>query len=133
MADHTRKDLSVKVIQTRPGTVTLAPHGPLDSETYRILDAEIKGALTESVNTLVLDMAGVEFVTSSAIGIITRTQALLLHKGGELAMINLQPQVKKAFEIMNLIPNLNIFEDEKELDEYLAKVQQRILDADEGI
>jgi len=125
--------LSVKVIQTKPAAVTLAPVGPLDSETYRILDAEIKGALTESVNTLVLDMAGVEFITSSAIGVITRTQALLLHKGGELALINLQPQVKKAFEIMNLIPNLNVFEDEKELDEYLAKVQQRILDGDEGV
>ncbi|MBN2271755.1 MAG: STAS domain-containing protein [Sedimentisphaerales bacterium] len=125
--------LSVKVIRAKPGAVTLAPLGPLDSETYRILDAEIKGALAESVNTLVLDMAGVEFITSSAIGIITRTQAALARKGGELAMINLQPQVKKAFEIMNLIPNLNIFEDEKELDEYLAKVQQRILDGEEGI
>jgi len=125
--------LSVKVIQTKPAAVTLAPLGPLDSETYRTLDAEIKGALTESISTLVLDMAGVEFITSSAIGVITRTQASLARKGGDFAMINLQPQVRKAFEIMNLIPNLNIFEDEKELDEYLAKVQQRIRDGDEGI
>ena len=125
--------LSVKVIQPKPGTVTLAPLGPLDSETYRILDAEIKGALAESISTVVLDMAGVDFIASSAIGIITKTKAILAQKGGELAMINLQPQVKRAFEIMNLIPNLNIFEDEKELDEYLAKVQQRILNGDEGI
>jgi len=125
--------LSVKVIQTKPAAVTLAPLGPLDSETYRTLDAEIKGALTESISTLVLDMAGVEFITSSAIGVITRTQASLARKGGDFAMINLQPQVRKAFEIMNLIPNLNIFEDEKELDEYLAKVQQKIRDGDEGI
>jgi len=125
--------LSVKVIQAKPGAVTLAPLGPLDSETYRILDAEIKGALTESVNTVVLDMAGVEFIASAAIGIIAKTRATLARKSGELAMINLQPQVRKAFEIMNLIPNLNIFEDEKELDEYLAKVQQRILDGDAGI
>lgn len=111
----------------------MAPLGPLDSETYRILDAEIKGALTESVNTVVLDMAGVEFIASAAIGIIAKTRATLARKSGELAMINLQPQVRKAFEIMNLIPNLNIFEDEKELDEYLAKVQQRILDGDAGI
>lgn len=125
--------LSVKVIQTKPAAVTLAPLGPLDSETYRILDAEIKGALAESVNTLVLDMAGVDFVASAAVGIIAKTRATLARKSGELAMINLQPQVRKAFEIMNLIPNLNIFEDEKELDEYLAKVQQRIRDGDEGI
>ncbi len=125
--------LSVKVIQTKPAAVTLAPLGPLDSETYRVLDAEIKGALTESVSTLVMDMAGVEFITSSAIGVITRTQASLARKGGDFAMINLQPQVRKAFEIMNLIPNLNVFEDEKELDEYLAKVQRRILDREDGV
>ena len=126
-------NLSVKVIQTKPGAVTLAPLGPLDAESYRILDAEIKGVLTQSVNTIVIDMAAVDFIASSAIGVITKTKAALAKKGGELAMINLRTQVKKAFEIMNLIPNLNIFENEEELDEYLKKVQQRIIDGDEGV
>jgi len=125
--------LTVKVIQAQPGRVTLSPVGPIDSNTYRLLDAEIRGVLNESINTLVLDMAGVDFITSSGIGTITKTRATITKKGGDFAMINLQPQVKKAFEIMNLLPTLNVFEDENELDEYLKKVQQRIIDGDEGI
>jgi anti-anti-sigma factor len=125
--------LTVKVIQAQPGSVTLSPVGPIDSITYRLLEAEISGVLTESVRTLVLDLAGVDFIASSGIGTIIKTQATLTKRSADFAMINLQPQVKKAFEIMNLIPTLNVFEDENELDEYLKKVQQRIIDEDEGI
>jgi len=125
--------LTVKVIQAQPGIVTLSPVGPIDSNTYRLLEAEISGVLTESVKTLILDMAGVDFIASSGIGTIIRAQATITKKSGDFAMINLQPQVKKAFEIMNLLPALNVFEDEEELDEYLKKVQQRIIDGDEGI
>ena len=125
--------LTVKVIQPQPGSVTLSPVGPIDSNTYRLLEAEISGVLTESIKTLVLDMAGVDFIASSGIGTIIRTKAIITKKNGNFAMINLQPQVKKAFEIMNLIPTLNVFEDEEELDEYLKRVQQRIIDGDEGV
>lgn len=125
--------LSVKVIRTKPGALTLSPVGSLDSQTYRLLDAEIAGVLTESINTLVLDMAAVDFIASTGIGTVIKAKAAITKKGGDFAMINLQPQVKKAFEIMNLLPTLNVFEDEEELDEYLKKVQQRIIDGDEGI
>ena len=125
--------LTVKIIQPKPGAVTLSPVGSIDSNATRILETEISGALTEQVKTLVLDMSGVDFIASSGVGTIIKTKENLTRKAGDFAMINLQPQVKKAFEIMNLIPALNVFEDEKELDEYLAKVQQRIRDGDESV
>jgi len=34
--------------------------------------------------------------------------------------------VEKAFEVMELLPTLNIFKDVQELDEYLTKIQDRI-------
>ena len=43
-------------------------------------------------------------------------------------MINVQPQVKKVFEIMQLGPVLNVFESVQELDEYLEKIQDRIVE-----
>ena len=106
--------------------MTIAPVGSLDSQTYRLLDAEINGVLTESAEILVLDMAGVDFITSSGVGTITKATKTLNQRGADLAMINLQPQVEKVFEIMDLLPNLNVFENTEELDEYLGKVQRRI-------
>lgn len=118
--------LTVRIKQKDSGTVTIAPVGSLDSQTHRLLDAEINGIVTESIETLVLDMAGIDFITSSGVGTITKATAILNQRGADLAMINLQPQVEKVFEIMDLLPRLNVFENTEELDEYLGKVQRRI-------
>lgn len=118
--------LTVKVKQKESGSVTIAPSGTLDSDTFRLLDAEITGVLTEQIETLVLDMAEVDFITSSGVGTITKAKKTLDQRGADLAMINLQPQVQKVFEIMDLLPALNVFANTEELDEYLAKVQRRI-------
>ena len=125
--------LTVTVIQPKPGAVTLAPVGSVDSDTYRILETEIGGVLTDAINTLVLDLAAVDFISSAGIGAVLKAKQTLTKRGADLAMINLKPQVNKAFEIMNLLPTLNVFESEEELDEYLVKVQQRIIDGDEGV
>ncbi|MBN2136280.1 MAG: STAS domain-containing protein [Sedimentisphaerales bacterium] len=120
--------LSVRIIQTRPDAVTVAPTGTIDSDTYRLLKAEIEGILTESVKTIVLDLAEVDLVTSSAIGTIMQIKTEMNEKRGDFAMVNLQPQVKKAFEITNLLPALNVFDGKEELDEYLMKVQKKIIE-----
>ena len=90
------------------------------------MDEEICSILTETTKTLVLDLAGVDFITSAGIGIIAKAKASLKQKGGDLAMINLQPQIIKVFEIMRLLPVLNVFASKEELDEYLGRVQRRI-------
>lgn len=124
-------ELTVNIKQKDSGTITIAPVGSLDSKTYRLLDVEINGVLAESVETLVLDMAGVDFITSSGVGTITKATTTLNQRGADLAMINLQPQVEKVFEIMDLLPMLNVFANTEELDEYLGKIQRRITGEEE--
>jgi anti-sigma B factor antagonist len=119
-------NLNIRVSRTKPGVVTLSPIGTIDTETSSILDKEICSILTGATKTLVLDMAEVEYITSAGIGIIAKTKSSLKYKGGDLAMINLQPQIKKVFEIIRLLPVLNVFANNEELDEYLGKIQHRI-------
>lgn len=123
--------LTVRIKQKDSGTVTIAPIGSLDSQTYRLLDTEINGIVTDSIETLVLDMVGVDFITSAGVGTITKATTRLNQRGADLAMINLRPQVEKVFEIMDLLPRLNVFENTEELDEYLGKVQRRIIGEEE--
>ena len=118
--------LNIRVSRTKPGVVTLSPVGTIDTETSSVLDDEISIILTEAIKTLVLDLAGVDFITSAGIGIIAKAKASMKQKGGDLAMINLQPQVKKVFEIVSLLPVLNVFASKEELDEYLGRVHRRI-------
>ena len=120
--------LSIRVKQTKPGLVTLFPVGHIDSDTAPKLDQEITRLLAEPIKTLVLDMEEVAFLSSAGVGTIAKTKTALNRKGAELAMINLQPQIKKVFEIIRLLPTFNVFESVQELDEYLAKVQKKIAD-----
>ncbi|OHB76016.1 MAG: hypothetical protein A2Z25_22220 [Planctomycetes bacterium RBG_16_55_9] len=118
--------LKIGIEHTERGIVILSPIGSIDSDTCELLENQIKRVLKRSVTTLVLDMAGVVFITSRGVGAIARTKTLLAEKDGDLALMNLQSQVKKVFEIMCLVPALNVFESRDELDKYLGKVQRKI-------
>jgi len=51
--------LTIETQQRQPGSVTVNLQGPLDGDTHRQLDREIRRLLTESVRVIVLDMGGV--------------------------------------------------------------------------
>jgi anti-sigma B factor antagonist len=108
--------------------VTLLLEGEIDNNSSVALDKEISLIAGGPGNTVILDMEKVTFISSSGIGVIVKAQNMLKATGAELTMISLQPQVKRVFEIMQLTPLLNVFESQEELDEYLLKIQNRIIE-----
>ena len=119
-------ELSIDISRMKPGVVSLSLIGPIDENSSPTLDKEICEVLAEPVEVLVLDMSGVDYITSAGVGIIVKTKTSLKRKGSNFAMINLQPQVQKVFEIIRLTPILEVFASREELDEYLGKVQRNI-------
>jgi len=118
--------LTIGIERVKRSMVFLSLTGSIDTNTCEILEDQIKKVLKRSVTTLVLDMAGVDFISSRGVSTIARTRASLTQKGSDLALMNVQPQIRKAFEILCLLPALNVFADRDELDEYLGKVQRKI-------
>ena len=110
------------------GAITLVLAGSLDSNSSGQLDKEIDDACSDGVRTLILDMREVSFISSAGIGVIIKTKESLKKRNMESTLIHLQPQVKRVFEIMQLLPTLNVFASRSELDDYLSKIQNRILD-----
>ena len=109
-------------------TMTLQLVGEIDNNSSIVLDREISGIAEGAASAIILDMEKISFISSSGIGVIVKSQNTLKAKGAELTMINLQPQVKRVFEIMQLTPVLNVCESREELDEYLRKIQDRIVE-----
>jgi anti-anti-sigma factor len=124
-------DLVIKEIVKEPGVIVLSPVGQIDTDSSPVLDEKINSCLTESVSTLVIDFQEVDFITSAGVGVMTKAKALLDRNNGSFAMINLQPQIKKVFEIMRLVPTLNVFANIQELDEYLGKVQRKMINQED--
>ena len=118
--------MKLKIItkKTKPDIFTISLVGTVDTETSSSLDAEIGRIIQLKIKTLVFDMEKVDFITSAGIGTIVKAKSSMSRIGGNIAMINLNPQVKKVFEIIRLLPALNVFTDMRELDEYLVKIQR---------
>ena len=47
---------------------------------------------------------------------------------GSSKLMNLKPQVEKVFEIINALPSDQVFTNEKEMDEYLDKIQKKVIE-----
>lgn len=118
--------LKITPIQKNAHTVSITLSGQLDSETAPTLDKQIQKALVDNADIIILDMAMLKMITSAGVGVIMKTQTSLAKRGGELMMLNMQPQIKKVFEIVRLLPTLTVFENTQEMDNYLIKIQQRI-------
>lgn len=110
------------------GAITLVLEGSLDSNTSGQLDKKIDDACSGGVRTLILDMREVSFISSAGIAVIINTKESLKKRNIVSTLMHLQPQVKRVFEIMQLLPTLNVFASRSELDDYLSKIQTRILD-----
>lgn len=111
-------------------SVKMSLSGSINSDTADMLDGEIARLLDNAISTLVLDFSDITYISSAGVGVIMKAKTSLTRRKGDLAMINLQPQVKKVFEIIRLLPALNVFESVEELDEYLGKIQQSVIDED---
>jgi anti-anti-sigma factor len=119
--------LKVKVTKKKEkGVFKVAPVGSIDTETYSILEEKLKPLLVPSTKALVFDMSGVEYVSSMGLSVIFRAKLNLTEQGATLAIVNAQPQIKKVFDAVRVLPE-NYFSSmeaaEKYLDEFLEHIQ----------
>ena len=106
----------------KPGTFTLTPHGPIDSDTYLDFDDKIKPLLTDTTKGILLDLADVDYISSAGLGVLFTMKKLLKQKGSDLIFSNLKPQIVKLFEIVNALPKETVFQSNEEADAYLYKM-----------
>lgn len=118
--------LKVTVHEKAVGVFTACPEGSIDANTYTILERRIDSLLQSEANVIVFDLSAVTFISSAGIRIILKTQKPLKQRNGKVVLINLQPQVKKVFEIIDALPSLSVFASIEELDQYLDDIQRKI-------
>ena len=88
------------------GKTVIAPDGKIDHVTVEEFESKIN-ELGETNDTLILDMAGVEYVSSAALRAILNANYLLEGKGG-LTLRNVNKKVMEIFNITGFADYLNI-------------------------
>jgi anti-anti-sigma factor len=104
--------------------------GRLDAVTSPAFEKEIIAFFSNPAQGLALDFGQLDYISSAGVGAIIKAKMSLMRNYGDLAILNPQPQVRKVFDIMKLLPAMNVFANIKELDEYLTRIQRRVLEGE---
>lgn len=117
--------IRVSKIEKSTGVFVVSISGSIDTNTYAILEKELDALTQHCLKALVLDMKDVSYMSSAGVRVILKTQRMIQKNKGEFSMVNLQPQIRKVFDIINALPDLNIFSSVEELDSYLDAMQKK--------
>jgi anti-sigma B factor antagonist len=86
--------------------LTIAPEGRLDTVTAPALEKKINESL-DGVSCLVLDMSGVEYVSSAGLRVILKAQKIMSHRG-KMKLVGVSESVMEVFEITGFSDILDI-------------------------
>ncbi len=70
-------------------------------------------------------MEAVTYISSMGLNVMLKAKKYVEKNGGIFIITNLQPQVKKVFEIVAALPSLKVFASMEEADNYLAEIQRK--------
>lgn len=106
--------------------LTIELIGQLSSVTVNQFNQAITQNKLTSVRFVVLDLRGLDYISSAGFRSIFQLTKIMQYRGGEVTVANRQPQVKKVFEIIQALPTMQFFADDEEMDAYLTKVQKEL-------
>ena len=117
--------LKVSVEDRGEGTYTIRPEGSIDTNTFMTLQNEVDPILGKS-KVIIFDMKDVNYVSSAGVGVVLLAEQSLKANNGKVLMVNLQPQIKKVFDIVKALPDQQVFSSLEEMDRYLKEVQRKV-------
>lgn len=88
----------------------IAPHGRLDAVTVPDLDAILDEQLRSGHMQLVLDLAGVTYLSSSGLRALLRARKLAQAGGGDVVLCGMSPRVREVFEMIGFTSLFRVFE-----------------------
>src|ERR1035437_1996594 len=112
------------IVGKRTGAVTVKLTGSLDTATAPELERRLSLVLAGPVKDLVFDLAQLKFILSDGLRVLMVARKQLKQRGGQIAFVNLQPQIKEVFDLFRSLPREVIFESQAALDAYLAARQR---------
>ena len=73
--------------------------GRVDAETAPNLEKQINKAFSKGQHHLVVDLGGVDYISSAGLGVLLKTQKRLREKGGGLVLTQMKKLVRDVFRI----------------------------------
>ena len=117
--------LNIEIMKSEGGKCRLELTGRLDTNTAADFDAKIATLDKTEFPIQVVDLANLEYVSSAGVRSLFKARKGASDAGGQLLLVNPQPQVKKVFDIIKALPSTSVFESMEEMDRYLDAMQRK--------
>jgi anti-sigma B factor antagonist len=122
--------LKINIEEKSPGMYVIRSAGSIDATTSPVLLAEVDAVIAKHPKRIIFDMKDVGFVSSAGIGVVLAAEKSLNAHGGSVLMVNLQPQIRKVFDIVQALPSQQIFSSVEEMDRYLKEIQRKVTEGE---
>jgi len=119
--------LDIDISGHKENSKKVALTGRLDTNTSPKLEEQLNTFLNYSVNLLIFDMTNLDYISSAGLRVFIKTRKRMNEWAGRIMMVNLQPQVKKVFDIIKALPDTPVFTSFDEMDDYLDHIQQEVV------
>lgn len=100
--------------------------GALDTENYQQLKDKAATQLKKELKNLVLDLKSLDYISSMGISVILEIRKMTESIGGNFMMANVPAHIDHVFKTVNALPDVPMFENIKEADEYFLAIQKQI-------
>ena len=106
------------------GAFIVSPEGSIDTDTYLILEEKVDVLLDTNPGMIIFDLEKLDYISSMGVRVIAKAKKALKKSGGKVLLLNLQPQIRKVFEIIKALPSEQLFASVEEMDNYLYNMQK---------
>ena len=103
----------------------VALSGALNTDTAPGFDDELQQVVAKGLDLTVLDMKDLDYISSAGLRVIFKAAKQTKAAGHRLAAANRKPHIDKVFEILKALPDMAVFANDQELDDYLASMQKK--------
>jgi anti-anti-sigma factor len=100
--------------------------GALNTDTAPGFDQELQKVVAQGLDLTVLDMKELDYISSAGLRVIFKAAKQTKAAGHRLAAANRKPHIDKVFEILKALPDMAVFANDQELDDYLGTMQRKV-------
>ena len=99
--------------------------GALNTDTAPAFELRLDEVVAQNHQLTVLDMKDLDYISSAGLRVIFKAAKAVRAAGNTMAAANRKPQIDKVFEILKALPDMAVFANDQELDDYLDAMQQK--------
>lgn len=74
--------------------------GEVDTATAPTLEKDLSGRLAAGAKSLVVDMAGVKYISSAGVGVFLSLIGKVKKGGGKIVLVAVPPNIKRVFDTL---------------------------------